>query len=175
MPSLPIRRARGDELADLVDMWTATSGRLRALGVDQWQYPMPVTVLRAQIAAGTCWVVEDRAGRPVGTVTVDDFADPQLWRAEDEPASALYVHRLLVAPAARRNELGSAMLDWACGRVRKADRAWLRLNARATNARLHRYYLERGFQHVRTVPQIESGALFERDANALVGRATRER
>jgi hypothetical protein len=31
----------------------------------------------------------------VGTITVDEFADPEFWRPDDNPASALNLHRMM--------------------------------------------------------------------------------
>jgi GNAT superfamily N-acetyltransferase len=124
------------------------------------------------IAAGNCWLIDDPAGTVIGTVTVDDYADPKLWKPEDEPDRALYVHRLVLEDTARGSELGSAVLDWAGEQAETAGRKWLRLDAWSSNPGLHRYYLNHGFRHVRTVtaPDIPSGVRFERDATIRLGR-----
>ena len=108
----------------------------------------------------------------IGTVTVDDFADPRLWQPADEPGRAYYVHRLVLEDAARGSELRSAVLDWASEQAEAAGRKWLRLDAWSSNPGLHRYYLDHGFRHVRTVtgPDIPSGVMFERDATTQLGR-----
>lgn len=67
--------------------------------------------------------------------------------------------------------LGDAILNWASLRAAAAGKKWIRLDTRRDNTGLHRYYLRRGFEHVRTVfpPRwrTESGALFQRPAGSV--------
>jgi hypothetical protein len=74
-------------------------------------------------------------------------------------------------------EIGSALLDWASRRAASHGKRWIRLDAWRSNADLHRYYVQRGFHHVRTVelPHRRSGALFQREANMVLGRGPRLR
>lgn len=169
---MTIRQARRDELGTVADLWNAASARLGARGLDQWQYPVRTDNIRMALDAGTCWIIEDAGGVPIGTVTVDDNADPQLWVPSDGPADALYLHRLVVLESHSAREVGSAVIDWASRRAHARGKRWLRLDAWTSNEGLHRYYLRHGFRHVRTVvaPAIISGALFERPAGVALGR-----
>jgi GNAT superfamily N-acetyltransferase len=104
----------------------------------------------------------------VGTLTLDDYADPEFWTDEDEPKSALYVHRMVVSRDAAGHDIGGAMLDWASDQATHAGKAWLRLDAWRTNTGLHNYYRRHGFADVRTIslPWRGSGAFFQRPARA---------
>jgi GNAT superfamily N-acetyltransferase len=152
-------------------MWTRSAQRLRSRGLDQWQYPVKWHNIRRTVTNGTCWLVTDTDGRTIGTITLEPTADPY-WHPSDDPDNALYVHRMVVDDGARGSELGSALLDWAARRARKAGRAWLRLDAWKSNPGLHRYYLDRGFSLVRIDdnPSDPAGALFQRSANIELHR-----
>jgi GNAT superfamily N-acetyltransferase len=126
-------------------------------------------VVRA-IDDGTCWIIDGEDSSPVGTVTLDQSADPNLWQPEDIPDDALYVHRLVVGLEFRSAEIGSAALDWASTKAHSLGKSWLRLDVWTNNTRLRQYYLDRGFTLVRIVPDLKYGALFQREAGVLLGR-----
>lgn len=170
----PVHLRRAVTEADIVDvatMWTRSAERLRDRGLDQWQYPVKWENIRRTVAHGTCWLVTDTDGRAIGTITVEPIADPY-WLPSGDPDNALYIHRMVVDDGARGTELGSALLDWAARRARKAGRSWLRLDAWKSNPGLHRYYLDRGFSLVRIDdnPSDPSGALFQRPARVELHR-----
>lgn len=145
---------------------------LRDQGSDQWQDKEPSTERMAKAAeAGTLFMV-DGGGHVIGTLTVDDHADPEFWTHGDEPENALYVHRLAVRRAVSGHEVGSSLLDWASRRAQALGKNWIRLDAWRTNDRLHQYYIERGWRLVRTVSLEHrgSGALFEREAGTVYGK-----
>jgi GNAT superfamily N-acetyltransferase len=164
-----IRQADDADVSRVAELWTAAARDLAARGYDQWQYPVRVASIQKAVDAGTCWVIDDKRGL-AATVTLDEDADPALWRPEDQPGDALYVHRLVVRTDLRGQDLGSAILDWAGDRAADLGKGWLRLDAWTTNPDLHRYYLNQNFHHIRTVHAagIVSGALFQREAAATL-------
>lgn len=101
----------------------------------------------------------------IGTITVDDFADPEFWSATDSPESALYVHRMVVDRGVKGRNIGGALLDAAADIAKAGNRRWLRLDAWRTNSALHKYYERQGFVRVRTVNLAHpgSGALFQKE------------
>jgi hypothetical protein len=170
--TLLIRPAAPDEVTDIAALWDESSNWLGRRGTDQWQYPVRIDRIRAEVGAGDSWVVRADGGTLLATVTLEDGeSDTDLW-APDHLDIALYVHRLVVTRSDHPADLGSAILDWAGRQASAAGRALLRLDAWTSNAALHRYYLDRGFRHVRTVdrPGVQSGALFERPASVQLGR-----
>src|SRR5262245_14135997 len=147
-------------------MWVRAATALQRAGLDQWQYPVKRHNIRAAIGAGTCWLVTGPAGSVVATITVDRDADPALWLPDDRPAEALYLHRMITEPAAKGVELGSALIDWSARCAVNAGCKWIRLDAWRSNLGLWRYYVNRGFELVRVVPDPSgSGACFQRDGN----------
>jgi GNAT superfamily N-acetyltransferase len=164
-PGLSIRRATPADIPTVVDLWNEAKHWLASKGLDQWQYPIKMHNVRRAIDAGTCWLVEPDSGGPaIATVTLDPRADLSLWRPEEQPDQALYVHRLVVRRSEAHRNLGADILDWASDQVRLAGRKFLRLDAWTNNVALHDYYRRLGFRLVRIVDSPSgSGALFERD------------
>ncbi|HEY8524747.1 MAG TPA: GNAT family N-acetyltransferase [Acidimicrobiales bacterium] len=162
-----MRKAGRDDLPSLEALREEAVDWLAARGLDQWQPGQP----RVPTAAGTLDAIDRCAchlayeGQDlVGTITVDDRADPEFWTPQERAEPALYIHRMIVARHARSRSLGACLLDWAADYARTAGRTMLRLDAWKTNKALHQYYLRQGFRHVRTIdlPHRGSGALFER-------------
>lgn len=166
--SVHVRQAVGEaDIVEVADMWNRSAAWLRRRGLDQWQYPVKWENIRRTAANGTLWLVTTTSDSPaVGTITVQSKADPY-WLPSDNPDNALYIHRMVVDEGARGIELGSALLDWAARRARRAGKSWLRLDAWKSNAALHQYYLDRGFSLVRIDdnPADPSGACFQRPAS----------
>jgi GNAT superfamily N-acetyltransferase len=171
MKPVTIRVATESDMPTVAELWLEAAAWLRQRGSDQWQYPIKMYNIENAVAAQACWIVERHDGVPIGTITMDQNADPTLWRPSDEPDRALYLHRLVVRLDARANQLGAAILDWASLRAQSLGKTWLRLDAWSSNQQLHRYYLDHGFRLVRVVdgPDVVSGVLFERPADMVEG------
>ncbi|GAA4863387.1 GNAT family N-acetyltransferase [Kitasatospora terrestris] len=170
MTALEMRAARPDELGLVEDLLAGASEWLASLGSDQWQFPPRRERLIESMSRGECFLAS-LDGRVVGTLTVDEQADPEFWQPGDEPETALYVHRMAIARDAAGQALGARMLDWAAGRAAAVGKSRLRLDAWKTNPALHRYYRGQGFNLLRTVdlPHRQSGALFEREVGRQPG------
>ncbi|MEV6694187.1 GNAT family N-acetyltransferase [Micromonospora sp. NPDC051196] len=170
MSELRIRAATPDDAQRLLDLYESAQRWLIGQGTDQWanntREKMHPRFMRS-IKQGECYVAEDDAGL-VGMVTVDEYADPEFWRPEDEPADALYVHRMVVDRARAGGGIGAALLDWTAKVAASKGRCWLRLDAWRTNIPLHSYYERQGFTPVRIVELAHrgSGALFQRRVNS---------
>lgn len=165
-----VRHAGPADVSIIVELMEDARAWLASSGSDQWQYAPRVDRIQAAVAAGSAWIAESDH-RPVATITIDGNADPEFWTWEDDPDSAMYVHRLVVNRSAAGRELGTALLDWSSRRASAAGLRWQRLDAWASNEDLHRYYQTRGWTHLRTVrlPHRGSGALFQRPAGAQTG------
>jgi GNAT superfamily N-acetyltransferase len=166
-----ITPASPNDLGILLGFRDEASRWLKARGIDQWSEPWPTEDLMAEgmlrsIQAGEVFIVWSDAGEPMATLTVDHWANPDLWTESEQAEPAVYVHKVTVARAHAGQNLGAMLLDWAGTRAAEEDARWLRLDAWTTNKRLHRYYLDQGFTHVRSVvlKHNPSGALFQRSA-----------
>jgi GNAT superfamily N-acetyltransferase len=162
--ALKIRAASRDELGVVEGLLTGAGTWLATIGSDQWQFPPRRERLLDSMSRGECFLAY-RDGELVGTLTVDEQADPEFWRPDDNPSTAMYVHRMAVAREAAGQDIGARLLDWAAARAAEAGKPLLRLDAWKTNQGLQRYYLGQGFTLVRLVdlPHRGSGALFQRE------------
>ncbi len=169
---ITVRTANATDLLAVLAMLDEASAWLRSKGLDQWQRPPRVERIREHLDAGEVFLAEDHAGQPIATITLTGFADPDFWTPADDPASALYVRRLLVTRRAAGQGLGAALLDWAAERAQRQGHRWLRLDAWRTNRGLLDYYRRLGWTHMRTVemPGRFSGALFQRRASVRSDR-----
>jgi predicted N-acetyltransferase YhbS len=169
--TITMRKAEPADLDTVTKLHQDARSWLSSRGLDQWQ-PMQTGRLSIDrvrsgfarsIAKGACFIAMDGFD-PVGTITVDSFADPDFWTDQDDPTNALYIHRMIVPRSHAGRGIGEQLIDWAAERAAATGHQWLRLDAWRTNERLHDYYRSLGFQHVRTVnlPHRGSGALFQR-------------
>ncbi|MGG7574260.1 GNAT family N-acetyltransferase [Streptomyces sirii] len=160
---ITIRPAVAAEAGVIASMWDEAAQWLRARDIDQWQYPANLEKISRDIEHGSAYILLG-ASEYLGTITVDEFADPEFWLPEDDPDDALYAHRVITRPVARGLSLGALMLDLASQKAKDAGKRWLRVDAWKTNADLGNYYEAQGFTRVRTVdlPHRRSGTLFQR-------------
>ncbi|QHC33925.1 GNAT family N-acetyltransferase [Streptomyces sp. HF10] len=163
-----IVRAQPADLPRLLRFRKDAASWLQPQGIDQWSQPFPASNIAASIEAGEVFLFkEDQALDAVATVTLDRTIDPELldlWTPEEQAERALYVHKLVVDRQHAGRDLGGRILDWAGDLAARQGERWLRLDAWTTNTRLHRYYLDHGFHHVRTTqdPNEVSGWLAQR-------------
>lgn len=166
--SLTIRKAEPADLDTLEELRAEAVAWLASKGLDQWQPGQPRVPTREgtadAIARGACYLAYDQEGVLVGTITVDDEADPDFWTPAERAEPALYVHRMIVPRRASGADIGRRLLDWATELAQVTHREWIRLDAWKTNAGLHRYYERQGFDHLRTaeLQHRGSGGLFQR-------------
>lgn len=163
-----IRPAVPDEVSNVLAMRDEAAAWLATRGSDQWSAPWPdvermTAGVRRAVDAGDVWVVQD-GDDLVATLTLDTWANPDLWTPDEAAEPARYVHRLIVRRQATTTGLGAELLDWCGDHTARAGALWLRLDAWTTNRDLQRYYLNHGFTHVRTrqLAHNPSGALFQR-------------
>jgi ribosomal protein S18 acetylase RimI-like enzyme len=176
-----IAPAAPEDLGLLIDFRDEAARWLAARGIDQWQEPYPTEDLMEagmlrSIRAGETFIVWDDDGQPAATITVDRWANPDLWTPEEAAEPALYVHKLTVARAYAGQGLGGELLEWAGARAATAGDRWLRVDVRTTNQQLQDYYRRLGFMHVRTIarPHNPSAALFQRPARHAATPRLRE-
>jgi ribosomal protein S18 acetylase RimI-like enzyme len=115
------------------------------------------------IRAGETFIVWDDN---TPAITIDHYAEPELWTEEEQAEPALHAHKVTIDRAYGGQGLGVELLDWAGTRAADGGADWLRVDVWTTNERLQHYYLRQGFIYVRTVvlPHNPPGALFQRPA-----------
>ncbi|MGI5136554.1 MULTISPECIES: GNAT family N-acetyltransferase [unclassified Streptomyces] len=145
-----ITTATPADLDRLLDFRKEAATWIGKLGNDQWRRPYPADRLLATIEAGTVFMLRD-GERTAATITLTSEAEEGLWSDEELAEPSMFINKLTVSRDYAGQNLGGRLLDWAGDRAYRASAKWLRLDAWTTNERLQRYYLEQGFQYVRTV------------------------
>jgi len=176
-----MRRAGREDIDVVLAMHAEASEWLSSKGKDQWQ---PDAVgkktkdrvrksIEKTVTDKTCWLAYIN-NEVVGTITVDSSADPEFWVEADDPADAVYVHRMIVRREDSGQRIGKVLLALADQLARNAGRHWVRLDAWSTNEQLHKYYERMGFGNFRTLrcSHRGSGALFQRAVPELALNAT---
>ena len=147
---LTVARATAADAADVVAVVRRSADWLAGRGSDQWDYYRTAEgdeLIRGRIGTHEVYLARDGGGAAVGTLCLQ-WADTVYWPECGDDGSAGYVHQLAAVPG---RGVGAAMLDWAAGKVRAAGRRLLRLDCRADNVGLCRYYAARGFARAGTV------------------------
>jgi GNAT superfamily N-acetyltransferase len=147
---LIITRATEETLPLLLDYRREAAEWLWDLGVDQWNNPFPAEHILESIRAGHVFLVKD-GDVTAATITLDTEPEPGLWTDEELRTPSLHLHKLIVRRPHSGRKLGSRILDWACDRAARSGAIWVRINVTTANLGLQRYYLDHGFQYVRTV------------------------
>ncbi|MET8506033.1 GNAT family N-acetyltransferase [Streptomyces sp. NPDC004787] len=145
-----IERATSRDLPLLLAFREEAASWLTAMGSDQWQRPYPADRLLATIQAGVVYMVRD-GDATAATITLTPEAEDGLWTARELQEPSMFINKLTVARTHAGQDLGGRLLDWAGDRAYRSGALWLRLDAWTTNRKLQEYYLQHGFNHVRTV------------------------
>src|SRR5215471_10125411 len=149
-----IRPAGPADLPAVLGLRREAERWLAAAGIRQWtpdysRYAR--AVLTRWVSDGSAWVVE-HDGQVVATVSVTGAPDLDFWGWMEpaDRADALYLGKMIVARSQAGRGLGDAVMNWAARRAVEAGKRWVRLDVRRDNIALQRYYLDRGFVHLRT-------------------------
>jgi ribosomal protein S18 acetylase RimI-like enzyme len=170
-PTLYLRRAVRSDI-DTIYRWrhdTAT-WLTRTHGTDQWSTPYPRERLEHWVDRGETFMASLEPGAdPVATITSSSEGDPELWTLEERAVPARYVSKANVVRQQAGREIGTTLLAWTRHTAAEAGARWVRIDVWTTNEKLHDFYRRLGFRYLRTVPDTNSGALFEIAAAAIPG------
>lgn len=163
-----IRAASANDMAALMGLRVEAEQWLNEAGIDQWRNPQTrapaLAKWRADVAAGRTWMVQD-GDAVLATITLAP-PDRDFWRSSDHPEDAVYVAKLITARAAKGQQLGGQLLDWAGQKACERRKPWVRLDCWRSNTALQDFYISEGFEHVRTEAPLHrlSGWLGQRPA-----------
>lgn len=165
-----IRQAVDTDLPAMIDLRTESEEWLARKKIEQWTEDWNEVgreKMRKSVALREAWVVEYR-NQIIATVTLNTRPDLDFWQPETD-GPALYLYKMLVSRSMAGQGIGADILDWSTDRAAKAGYEYLRLDVWRTNNGLQKYYLDHGFEHVRTVviPGRDSGACFQRRARPV--------
>jgi len=123
---------------------------LAAAGIHQWDAAYPTRdVVEADVRRGALYVLEDDAGRCIGSVALDqtqaDEYSALAW-VTDEPA--LIVHRLCIDPAEQGRGLAHELMSFAESYAAARGYRSVRLDAYTGNPQSGQLYRRRGYREV---------------------------
>lgn len=75
------------------------------------------------------------------------YTDALIWRAR-EKGDAVYLHRIVVHPGHRGEQLFAKVLAWAIDHARQLQRSFVRMDTWADNKKIIDYYMRYGFRFV---------------------------
>lgn len=157
-----MRRARAEDLDDVMYLLNARIAWLRDRGSMQWSTRDFRPIMTETIRAGHTWLLYEGA-RPLATLTMSTIGDPDFWTPSELATPALYLSKLATDPAIKGRGLGALLIDWANAYAHSWGVSVVRWDVWRTNQDLQDYYDRLGSRHVRTldVPGRWSGALYE--------------
>lgn len=117
---------------------------VRAQGVDPGIPPRPLRAILSECAGRGELYLARRGDEPVAKLVLQ-WADPRMWG--DCPGEAAYVHGLMVRRAYAGRQIGLHLLRWAERMAALAGKGYLRLDCKADNPALRRYYERAGFAY----------------------------
>ena len=166
-PTLDVRIARRVDLAAYVALARLAQARLMAKGLAQYvpaAHPEYDAYVRARIADGSLHAVWTGA-EPVAFFVLES-ARSRWWPADFVPA--LYLAGMVVAPSARGQGMGDAVVEWCAAAARRQHKVALRLDCHAGNPWLCAWYEASGFTLIGRVEQHPGyeGCLYERRVDA---------
>lgn len=155
-----IKQAEPADLPIVMEILGEAAAWLQEQGIDQWPSPpnehwqrrMAAAIERGELY--TIGIVKNRFG-----VVRLTWSDPY-W---PDDGLAGYVHSMAIRPTMHAQKLGEMILFWAMMKIKREKRQFLRLDCRADNGRLRRYYEEQGFVYQGEVTdQDYTAALYEK-------------
>ena len=119
------------------------------LGIDQWANAFPADHILGSINAQSVYLIKD-GPETAATVTLDSEPEPDLWSSDELNEPSLHMHKLIVLRSYAGRGLGRRIIAWASDLTARTGGQWLRINVTTNNQRLQHYYLDAGFEYVRT-------------------------
>jgi GNAT superfamily N-acetyltransferase len=150
---MTIREARSTDVNALAGLLRACIAGMQGAGIDQWDDLYPTAeIVAADVQAGTL-IVAERAGALIGAVTLNQTQEPAYggvaWRLTDGAIGV--VHRLMIAPAVKRQGVGRALMLATEDRARSSGLRALRLDTFAENPPALGLYRALGYAEVGVV------------------------
>ncbi len=161
---MTIRQAVSSEEGIVLALMLEASQWLNKKGIDQWQNiqePKTQEVIRRRANNGSALIATIN-GEVVGTITIL-WVDTYAWDEKGEDGLAGYIHGFAISRRFAGKNIGKEILNWAVATIH-AQRPIVRLDCKAENPRLCRYYEEVGFLSLgqKDLPDGARNTLFEK-------------
>ncbi|MCW3062784.1 MAG: hypothetical protein JWQ02_4605 [Capsulimonas sp.] len=140
-PSLTIRPAASSHSGEISSLIHEATRWLASRSIAQWETPWPDEWIAWKVEIGEFHCVFE-GDVMVGVVRLI-WSDTEMWDDNSDPAG--YVHTLILRRDFAGRGIGRAVLGWAEEQCRRRGAEYVRLDCRASNPELNRYYVEQGF------------------------------
>ncbi|KAL3447697.1 hypothetical protein BJX65DRAFT_276570 [Aspergillus insuetus] len=146
-----MRKAKSEDLDDVLSILHARVDWLRNRGTEQWttsgSFCRRMTTF---VTNGHTWVLIDKPqNETVATITVQTEADARYWTDTDKQTPALYISKMATAVHRRGERLGEVLIAWSRDLAAQMGLEVVRWDAWRTNVRLHDWYRAIGAKYVR--------------------------
>ena len=170
-PHLYLRLAVAADVETLLQWRKAAAAWLAERhGSDQWSTEYPVQILYERVERGETFMASLEPGaEPIATISSASEPDPGLWTSDELQVPAAYLAKASVVREHAGRGIGQVLIDWADDRAARDGLKLIRIDVWTTNWALRAYYEQMGFEYVRTVPNVNSGALYVKSAQLHPG------
>lgn len=167
MGALTMRLAGAEDVPEVLGLLNERAAWLAEIGTGQWPGGFGEERIGGIVARGGTFLAEVD-GLPAGTITASPEGDADFWTPVELLEPSWYVSKMAVARECAGRDLGGWMLRWVVDQAAASGVTWVRLDAWRTNLRLHQWYSDHGWGHLRIAcaDHRRSGALFQRAAAA---------
>jgi ribosomal protein S18 acetylase RimI-like enzyme len=147
---ITIREAEKSEVKTVLFLFEEAALNLQKRGIDQWRHwinPTPELIHRVhQGVDDKAYFFVEKSGQLAGMFRLMD-SDEEYWGRQNE--AAIYLHSFMTKPAFKGQKIGSTVFEWVEKRVREREIPYFRLDCKADNEALCRYYEKQGFIPIR--------------------------
>ncbi|EGL16282.1 MULTISPECIES: GNAT family N-acetyltransferase [unclassified Paenibacillus] len=146
---LEIGRAGPADTALLQELYVEAARWRVSRGILLWDEKTFTREYIAGLMADYEMFIAYSGGEAVGCFMLQ-WSDKPLWGERDR-GDAGYLHRLVVTRKRSGLRLGTRLLEWAEGYIRRAGKTYFRLDCMSENSGLNAYYRNAGFVYLETV------------------------
>ena len=143
---LTIRLATEKDLKEISDILNSATLKLQRLGVNQWEYPWNIEVLRSEIDKNRIYVIENEQRLAIATFAIKQIPAINEFQLEE---NSLYFYQLAVSSEFQKSGVGAEIMNL----VKKQFNRPIYLDCYAGNDVLKNFYHRSGFNHVEDVAE----------------------
>ena len=142
-----VRKATNEDAEAVIQLLQDAARWLEGKGISQWEYLRnggETAEIKQGILVGTTYIVERKKelAATLNLSNVQNEWDMELWGKCQE--HSFYIHRLAVAQAYRKQQIGRKLLDWIDQNIR-LEKGRIRLDCVADNPALNKFYQQAGY------------------------------
>lgn len=147
-----IRIANIDDLKTLSCYARIVAREMKESGIDQWSSTYPdYPDFDKDLNRNALYVIENEYGI-IGSITLLPENDPYYRLLSWKVSHALVIHRLMILPAFRRNQMGKSLFQFAIDQAKAGQYDGLKVDTHPDNYRMQGLIISMGFHEVGYMP-----------------------